>query len=256
MKLTRWMLVGLCLSVMLSGPAVATLIAFDNFDYNDGSLVPNGGWANHSGVSGDLLISDGQAIVQHGAPSEDAHISFDTTAGLIYYGLDFLVAASVGISGTDNEYFAHFKDNGFNFAARLDIVAATGGGDFKVGIATDDSTADMTWGTDFSFDTIYRAVVEYDQNTNIASLWIDATTITDTFIMGDDQADPGDTITQFALRQSDSSHNESIRVDNLVIGTTFGDVVNPYVTSIPEPTTLAIFGIGLAGIGFARRRKA
>ena len=26
----------------------ADVLVFDNFDYADGSLVPNGGWANHS----------------------------------------------------------------------------------------------------------------------------------------------------------------------------------------------------------------
>lgn len=230
--------------------ANAMLIAFDNFDYGDGSLVPNGGWANHSGTAGDLLVSGGQAVVQHGVPSEDANLAFAAVAGDIYYGIDFSVDdLGAPIAGTDNEYFAHFKDSGFNFAARLDVVAPTGGGDFSVGIASDDSTADALWATDLLFATTYRAVVRYNQDANIAELWIDAALETDTSILGADQPDPGDTITQFALRQSDSDENETVRVDGLVIGTTFADVV----AAVPEPGTLALLCLG-GMIAFLRHR--
>ena len=59
-------------AVALAGSAGADVIAFDNFDYPDGSLVPNGGWANHSGTPGDLLVSGGQVVVQHDAPQSQA----------------------------------------------------------------------------------------------------------------------------------------------------------------------------------------
>ncbi len=232
-------------------PAQADVIAFDNFEYPDGSLVPNGGWANHSGTPGDLLVSGGQVLVQHGVPSEDAHLAFTPVPGMVFYGINFSVA-DLGhpYSGTDNEYFAHFRTEPFDFSARLDIVEAPRGGDFSVGIASDESVADAIWPADLSFGVSYRAVVGYDQDANIAMLWIDATLFTDPSILGEDRPDPGDSVASFALRQADSSENELVRVDGLVLGTTFEDVV----FKIPAPASLAL--LGLAGLVGPRRRRA
>jgi hypothetical protein len=241
--------VGGIAAVLLGTSANGAVIAFDNFNYADGSLVPNGGWANHSGTAGDMLVSGGQVMVQHGTPSEDANLAFGPVAGKIYYGINFSVDdLGVAWSGTDSEYFAHFR-TGFNFSARLDVVEALGGGDFSVGIASDDSTADAVWGTDLSYGVTYRAVVEYDQDTNQAQLWIDAMFSTDTSIFGDDQPDPGDSVDSFALRQSDSSMNELVRVDGLVVGTSFEDVVNP----VPVPASALVLGLG-GLVGLRRRR--
>ena len=234
-----------CCVVVLSNRAAAGIIAFDNFDYSDGSLVPNGGWETHSGNTGDLVIYGGQVTVQHGAPSEDAHLSFTSLIGNLYYGLNFTVNAASAITGSDSEYFAHFKDDGSNFAARLDIASAPGGGDYSIGLATDSSVADLTWAVDLIFGTTYRAIVKYDQVVNQALLWIDATVSTDLFITGDNIAGPADQISQFALRQSDSSLNESIRVDSLVIGSSFNDLVSPYSGTVPAPSTLLLSLLGL-----------
>jgi len=239
-----------CIAVLSFTSSVqGDVITFDNFNYPDGPLVGNGGWTNHSGTAGDLLVSSGQVVVQHGTPSEDANLAFSPVSGNIYYGLDFSVSSSGQILGTDNEYFAHFRD-GNNFAARLDVVPALNGGDFTVGIASDESTADSIWTTDLVFGTTYRAVVRYDQDLNIAELWIDAVTSSDTSILGEDRADPGDSVVSFALRQSDSDLNETVFVDGLVVGTTFEDVVR----AVPEPTTLGVLAM-LAGVGFIRRRR-
>ncbi len=239
----------LILAICFSSTVLGQVIVSDDFDYPDGSLVGATGstWVNHSGTAGDLLVSSGQARVAHGTPSEDANIPFAAVSGTIYYGIDFTVEdPGSAIAGSDFEYFAHFKDDGFNFAARLDIVPPTASGDFSVGIASDDSTADATWATDLSYGVKYRAIVEYDQDSNIAKLWIDPTSEASTSITGDDGDDPGDTIVQFALRQSDSDTNESILVDNLVVGNLFSDVLSfplslkknkiPNFSVYPNPT--------------------
>ena len=215
-------------------PAISETVAFsvdnppsslpvsDDFTYSNGSLIDSPLWVSNGGIRGDLMVTSGQALVQHGTPSEDANLEFIPVAGNVYYALDFTVMdPGSPISGTDTEYFAHFKDAGFGFRARLDIVSPSATGDFSVGISSIGSTADATWATDLLYGTTYRATVKYDQDNNIAQLWIDAAVEGDTSILGTDEVDPGDSMVAFGLRQSDSELNEGVLVDNLRIATTF-----------------------------------
>ena len=223
----------------------------DNFSYSNGSLISASSWSTFSGTEGDLIVTDGQALVQHGTPSEDASVAFNSVVGSIYYAFDFTVNAAEAISGGDYEYFSVLKDDGYNYRGRLDIVNAnTEGNDFTVGISTIGSTADTVWASDLSFGNTYRATVKFDQDTNIAQLWIDASSESDTSISGNDETDPGTTITQFGLRQSDSSVNESILVDNLNIAQTFNETLSTNSMSIntdfsiyPNPSNVGYVNI-------------
>ena len=246
---------GLCdFSPIITSPIcvpTASLPISDDFTYPDGSLVGNGTWVSTGGTAGDFMVSGGQAVVQHGAPSEDVNIPFQPVAGNLYYAFDFSVIDPGGpIAGTDNEYFAHFKDDSFNFSARMDIVPPSAAGDFSVGIASDESTADATWATDLDYGTTYRVTVRYDQDANIAELWIDAASEGDTSILGEDRADPGDSVASFAFRQSDSDLNEGILVDNLKVAQTFAGTTlstNDFSTTTfkvyPNPTSTGFVNI-------------
>jgi hypothetical protein len=212
-------------SLLVASVASATVLVSEDFSYADGSLVGNGGWFNHSGVAGDLLVASGQAVVQHGIPSEDATLPFFAPSGDLFFAFDFsLDDLGEVISGTDHEYFAHFKDDGFGFRARMDVQAPQGGGDYTVGLSTIASTADVTWPADLSYGVVYRVIARYNQDTNTSQMWIDATLDSDLSISGTDQPDPGTPITGFALRQSDSDLNETIRVDNLIVSDNCADV--------------------------------
>ncbi len=240
------------ISGLLASSASASILTSDTFSYPNGSLVGNGGWVNHSGTVGSLLVSGGQAVVREdNSATEDANKPFTNVPGSLYYGIDFSVdnlGTPIIDDGTpDFEYFAHFSDGGTTiFTGRLDVVARGGAGDFRVGISTASGTAEATWGADLMFATTYRAIVKYDQVADQAQLWINALVDTDPSILGADLVDPGDTISAFALRQSDSDANELVRVDNLIVATTFAEVV-------PEPATVTLLGLGL--IGLIRRRR-
>jgi hypothetical protein len=225
----------------------------DSFDYPDGPLISSSNWNNFSGTVGDLLVTDGKVLVQHGTPSEDAGVSFGAVEGVLYYAFDFSVNnPGEPISGGDYEYFAMFKDDGFSYRARIDIVAANNeGSDFTLGISSTGSTADTIWPDDLNFDITYRVTVKYDQNQNIAQLWVNATSETDASILGDDESDPGTSITQFGLRQSDSSQNEGILIDNLSISQTFNETLstdqilssNQTIGLYPNPTNKGFVNI-------------
>jgi len=219
-----------------------TLPIIEDFEYSDGSLSDNPIWNSFSGTPGDLLVSSGQAVLQHGTPSEDVNITFGSGTGDVFYALDFTVTDPGGIiTGGDYEYFAVLKDDGFNYRARLDVAEALNGGDFTIGISTETSTADAVWATDLSYGTTYRATVRFNQESNISELWIDATASTDTSIIGEDGTDPGTTVTQFALRQSDSSLNESIIIDNLTVSLTFNETLSSNNFSATSATDFNLF---------------
>jgi len=224
---------------------------YDNFTYADGPLVGNSEWTNHSGNADDLVVTSGQALVQHGAPSEDVNLPFTSVAGSLYFAFDMVVQdPGAPITGADTEYFAHFKDSGFGFIAQVFIEAGTGGGDYTVGISSDQNSADATWGTDLSYGNSYRITVKYDQDAAIAELWVDAASEADPSILGADEADPGDTVASFALRQSDSDENEGILIDNLAITQTFAQTLSNDEFTItdafkvyPNPTSLGFVNI-------------
>ena len=245
MNLTRNLVAAVTVSLMGLAQANATIIiAADNFDRADGSLTgtaptpgPGGAWTDHSGTTGDLLLSGGEAVLQLGGGSEDTHTLFaGQTTGQLEASFDVTVNDDAPITGTDFEYFAHFMTEGSNnFRSRLDIVAATAAGDYTFGIASGSSTAEATFSTDFSYGVAVPVVLGFDLDTGIGSLTIGGTTISGTGIL------LGENLDSFALRQSGSSSGESISVDNLIV-------------TIPEPSTLALLGFG-GLMAFLRRHR-
>ena len=240
----------LSVTVLFLVTGATAQIITESFTYDDGSLVPNGGWATHGrGTTGQIQVSSGAiSLKMDGTVSEDVNRSFTSvTTGNIFASFDFSVSSSIGNFGSDTEYFAHFRLT--SARGRIDIAGPTGSSGFSIGLSVDDASPDVFWGSDLSFDTTYTLVMSYHTQNDASELWIDpvdsySTSITDT---GGGSAQSVD---KFAFRQSDSTSNETITIDNLIVGTSFNDV-----QAVPEPSTYALIFGGIAlGVVILRRR--
>ncbi|MEM6297864.1 MAG: LamG-like jellyroll fold domain-containing protein [Bacteroidota bacterium] len=235
MLFSRSLIIGL-LTILGTSVSWGQLVSED-FSYPDGNLVGNGGWVAHSGGGNSpVQVSNGQISIIHASGSrEDVNIPLGTSLSgtdIAYASFDFSVADDAPIMGTDFEYFASFR--GSALLVRVDIVAPDATGDFKVGLGVTSSTAQVTWGADLTFGTNYRAVVSYNFSTGEAILWVNPVDEMSTNIMA--SATAGGTISSYAFRQSSSTSNETITIDNLRVGTSFAEVTGPSST----PTTITL----------------
>ncbi|WOO42621.1 PEP-CTERM sorting domain-containing protein [Rubellicoccus peritrichatus] len=244
----------LAIGVLSTSMCPALVFFSEDFDYPDGVLtaVSGGNWTNFGGSTNELTVSSGQvALSQAAAQTEDVKRSFGTsiTSGSVYASLDFSVNADSPASGGDYEYFVHFStDTDPEFIPRVDIVAPNSGGDFTLGISFG-PFAEVTWATDLLYSTTYNLVIRYNRDTELSTLWIDPTSESDTSITTIAQPGFNYNVNGLNLRQSTSSPEEIITVDNIFAGTTFADVA-----PIPEPSTYAALG-GFIALGVALLRR-
>lgn len=229
----------------VAGSASATTLVVEDFTYSDGDLttVSGGTWGAHSGAgSSPVQVTSGAAVFSHGGGSrEDASIGFSLKkVGVLTAAFDLVVNDDDGISGTDFEYFAHFFLGGdFNFRSRVDVVAPNGSGDYSLGIATSDSTAEATLTTDFDFGETVAVEITFNFDTGLSSLTVGSETV------GTSEVELDELLNRFALRASNSSSDETITVDNVVISHV-----------VPEPASLALLGLGGLCLLGSLRRKA
>ncbi|WP_179343330.1 T9SS type A sorting domain-containing protein [Winogradskyella ursingii] len=212
-----------------------TTVASDDFSYPDGALVGNGSWANESGTAGTLLVSGGQALVSQDNGSEDAELKFadDLATDVVTATFDIVVTAPGAITGTDFEYFAHFSnDTNTNFRSRVDVIAPTLAGDYTLGLSASSSTNEVFIPVDFSFGAVVSVELSFDLDSGISSLTAGGQTVTSAGSMGE-------ILDTFNLRQSSSSSDETIAVDNLVVtysGTlSLNDLDKSSVKLFPNP---------------------
>lgn len=246
----------LLLLLIITYTSFSQILVTETFDYPDGNLIGNGTWTAHSGAgSTPIQVASGKILITHGAGSrEDVNIPFtEQTSGTIYASFDFSINdPGSSIAGTDYEYFAHFSSTNFN--ARMDIVSPTSSGDFSVGISSASSTAEAIWSTDLTYNTTYKVVIRYNIDNGKATLWINPSLETDTSIEGSTLG-AGTSISDFVFRQSNSTSDETIIIDNLKVGKTFNETtlstkqslsqknIRLYPNPLNKSTTLKITGL-------------
>jgi hypothetical protein len=253
MKTNLRILVSLLALCLFTLGARAAVVLQDNFDsYATGNLTNYSGgfWLGHSGASPINVVADA-SVSSPNALQVTRNLAQDVYATLtnapyatngsvtsLYYKFT-LRMSSTDLPNATGTYFAHFKDTGTsNFRART-YVTATGAatGYYRVGVGNASGTA-VYLATDLAPDTTYIIVVRYVLGTGIATLWVNPATESDPSTTGTDAIGLM-SISTMCFRQA--SGEGTLNVDDLVVGTTFTDVLSGKPVVVQQPQDVSTF---------------
>jgi len=208
----------------------AGIVFNDAFDYADGSITTNsaGLWSQHSGTTPGQVKVAGGAVQLLSAQTEDVNARligspYATGAGTVLYASFNVNFSLLPTDGAD--YFAHFRENGGAFRARVFVSTTNAApGVFRLGIGnnTANITNAVTVEQDLNTGVSYLAVVRYNVDTGVSTLWVNPTSESAPGATATDTPD-ADPIVSFAFRESGGIG--SLALDNLKIGLSFVDVV-------------------------------
>lgn len=231
-------------ALLLAAPAFAVNLLSETFSYANGNLVPNGGWATHSGTGTDIQVVSGAANGNmSNAPDDNRTFTSQPITAKTYVCFKCTIGAPSGTPSTN--YFLHLKDaTTTNFIAK--VFVAPQGTSFAFGVSVISSTVPVVWPTALNYGQEYYVVLEYDPTAGFAGnalLWVNPVTESDTHITATSTSGSNQTVSAVALRQSNSitpagSTLWTYTVDDLGVGTTFADAC----VSGPVPTTNSTWG--------------
>lgn len=237
----RFLSAAFAAAVATSATASAAILLTDNFNYADGNIAGKGSWAVHSNETGaPVSISGGAAnLVSASGIRQDVSVPLgeELVEGKIYAAFDVTVTAF-----TTRVYFAHFRQSDLTVAGAVWVAAPTAGGAFTFGVG--DNTLSASFPSDYVIGTTYRLVVSYDFDGGLTRLWVNPTSENSAHITST-SANPSIIADHFSLRQASGPSSQTI--DNLVIATTFAEVV-------PEPSSAVLAVIG--GCVLLSRRRS
>lgn len=230
--------------------AQATVLVSEGFNYSDGGLVPNGGWANYSGANFDIQVVSGKAVGS-GPNADDDHILFaaqpitDKTYACFQATIPAIAGPPKAI------YFAELKDGGAAaLVSRVYVLPIDGGWTFGISHSSTNSTNGVTpWSaTTLSYDTPYQIVINYDPVAKSSTLWVDPVGEASPSVTNTNAAVAALAVSGFGLRQSASAStlppvpsyagttDWGFIVDNLGVGTTFDDACFQLATPAQSST--------------------
>jgi hypothetical protein len=243
------------LGLVVAAPAMAASLVFDTFSYPNGPLVPNGGWANYSGVGTDIQVAAGAATGGAiGNPANDDHILFAPQAltAVTYACFDVTIPTPPAAGQPKAIYFAELKDGGAaNLVSRVYVLPlATGGWTFGLSHSSTSATVGVVpWTAPLAYDTRYHLVINYDPNNRSSTLWVNATVESDPSVSIANATVAPLAVSGFGLRQSNGAStlppspayvgtvDWNFIVDNLGVGSSFSDACE-----IPTPVETSSWG--------------
>lgn len=203
------------------------LIYQDDFTYGDGSLVGNGTWSTSSGTALQLQVTNSSAYLYR-TNSEDVNTGlgfgggspFAPASGVVLYS-GFTISLAE-LPSTSGNYFAHFKDTGSNFRARIFVsTSGAAAGHYRVGIANSGNAVSANVSNDLATNTTYLVVSRYNVATGESAVWVNPVSVASGGTIPSDVTTTM-TVNQYGLRQDTGIG--AIFLDNLKIGTSLADV--------------------------------
>ena len=262
---------GTVLAIAASGLAIqsaqAQLLFSEAFNYDPGVLGGNvnpgnsTAWsAGNSGltiVAGNLtyagLADQGgnELQIANGSAGTIFNTFANQTSGQVYYSFLFNPTAA----DSANNYFTALNPGTSTPNGGSDAINAYFYGDGHIRLRAAAQSATAGTGPVLTLGTTYLIVEEIDLTAKTANLWVDP----DASTFGGTAPTATATLSGITATAVDnvgfkaqSAAGGPYLVDNLLIGTTWADVTP---VAAPEPSTLALAGVGLLGLA-ARFRRA
>lgn len=253
----------LCATVVLLAVANTQAITLfsDSFTYPNGNLGGQGGWITNNGTTFPIQVTGGKALLTStgldmNAPLNSPLSLVDGTSFYIGVTLNFSAAQAAG------DYFLNWSPATGSSTLISRLHARSSGGGFQLGyLETSGTGGSLTYGsTVLNFNQDYRVVVAYNvvagTVNDTASVYVDPVDyavesnntpyLTDswTSVTGEST-----TVGSINLRQGSAANAATLSVDNLVVATTFSEMV------VPEPSSAALVALGVMALGIIRRRS-
>jgi hypothetical protein len=234
----------------------ATPLFSDNFDsYTPGNLVGQAPWVQTGTVATTpIQVGSGVATLFTG---QDAYAALPGGPVTIADGTSFYMGLDLNVTtARSGDYFLHYSTTVGNTSTFLDrLYVQTSGTGFVLGWAG--SSAGTVYGTSvLNLGTSYAVAVAYNAVAGTANdtgaLYVNGVQYGSAFSWGGGSEASPNVIAEINLRQGGSSSASTLTVDNLVMSLDPADVG---LSSIPEPCTATLVGLGLLAGTLIRRRK-
>jgi endonuclease/exonuclease/phosphatase family metal-dependent hydrolase len=220
----------------------AGVLLNEPFSYANGPItnVSAGLWANHSGTDGQVNIMNGEVSLTF-SETEDVNVPLGgqpyPAAGATNIFYARFTARFTELPTAGGSWFACFKDGSVSgFRCRVFALADDAApGKFRIGLSTvNNNSATQTNQTDLSLDAPFTIVMRLANTNSIAALWLNPSSESDASLTTT-EATSTFTVAGFALRQNTGMG--SLALDDLVVGTSFADVLSPSTPVAPFITT-------------------